>query len=88
MGHELYCAGHLIQAAVALHRAGGHTGLLEVARWMADLIVDNRRTESRGADHIGGRSPPNLNPGAGILHDAQPRAHLNSVIDEAKEHMR
>jgi len=30
-GHELYCAGHLIQAAVALHRATGQTGLLEVA---------------------------------------------------------
>ena len=39
-GHELYCAGHLIQAAVAVHRATGETELLEVARRFADLIVD------------------------------------------------
>ncbi len=39
-GHELYCAGHLIQAAVALHRTTGDPGLLEVARRTADLIVD------------------------------------------------
>jgi DUF1680 family protein len=40
-GHELYCAGHLIQAAVALHRATGGTQLLDVARPMADLVVDS-----------------------------------------------
>jgi len=37
-GHELYCAGHLIQAAVAHHRATGRTRLLEVARRFADHI--------------------------------------------------
>jgi len=37
-GHELYCAGHLIQAAVAHHRATGRTGLLEIARRFADHI--------------------------------------------------
>jgi uncharacterized protein len=37
-GHELYCAGHLIQAAVALHRTSGHTSLLEIACRMADCI--------------------------------------------------
>lgn len=37
-GHELYCAGHLIQAAVAHHRATGRTELLEVARRFADHI--------------------------------------------------
>lgn len=36
--HELYCAGHLIQAAVAHHRATGKTSLLEIARRFADLI--------------------------------------------------
>ncbi|AWS43593.1 glycoside hydrolase family 127 protein [Streptosporangium sp. 'caverna'] len=30
-GHELYCAGHLIQAAVAHHRATGRRTLLDVA---------------------------------------------------------
>ena len=39
-GHELYCAGHLIQAAVALHRTTGDPDLLEVARRVADLVVD------------------------------------------------
>ncbi|MEU2423474.1 beta-L-arabinofuranosidase domain-containing protein [Streptomyces sp. NPDC007851] len=37
-GHELYCAGHLIQAAVAHHRATGRTELLDVARRFADHI--------------------------------------------------
>lgn len=38
MGHELYCAGHLFQAAVASARATGDTVLLDVAVRFADLI--------------------------------------------------
>ncbi len=38
--HELYCAGHLIQAAVAHFRATGKTSLLTVATRFADLLVD------------------------------------------------
>jgi DUF1680 family protein len=38
--HELYCAGHLIQAAVAHHRATGKANLLDVARRFADHICD------------------------------------------------
>ncbi|CAM5600816.1 glycoside hydrolase family 127 protein [Streptomyces rochei] len=37
-GHELYCAGHLIQAAVAHHRSTGHPELLAVAVKFADHI--------------------------------------------------
>jgi DUF1680 family protein len=37
--HELYCAGHLISAAVAHHRATGAERLLEIARRLADHIV-------------------------------------------------
>ncbi|GCB47327.1 glycoside hydrolase family 127 protein [Streptomyces sp. NL15-2K] len=37
-GHELYCAGHLIQAAVAHHRATGRPELLDVARKFADHV--------------------------------------------------
>ncbi|GAA3353658.1 hypothetical protein GCM10017744_007990 [Streptomyces antimycoticus] len=37
-GHELYCAGHLLQAAVAHHRATGADGLLDVAVRCADLV--------------------------------------------------
>jgi hypothetical protein len=37
-GHELYCAGHLIQAAVAQYRATGREELLRVATRFADYI--------------------------------------------------
>lgn len=37
-GHELYCAGHLIEAAVAYARATGKDALLAVARKLADRI--------------------------------------------------
>jgi DUF1680 family protein len=40
MGHELYCAGHLIQAGVAFARTTGDVSLLTVARRFADHIVD------------------------------------------------
>jgi DUF1680 family protein len=36
--HELYCAGHLIQAAVAHHRATGSERLFGVARRLADQV--------------------------------------------------
>lgn len=40
MGHELYCAGHLMQAAVADLRTGGDPdGLAAVARRFADLLA-------------------------------------------------
>jgi DUF1680 family protein len=38
MGHELYCAGHLFEAAVAHHRATGQTKLLDIACRFADYI--------------------------------------------------
>ena len=38
--HELYVAGHFIQAAVAHYRASGDTRLLNVARRLADHICD------------------------------------------------
>ena len=36
--HELYCAGHLIEAGVAHHSATGKTSLLDIVRRFADLI--------------------------------------------------
>jgi hypothetical protein len=51
MGHELYCAGHLIQAGVAFARATGDETLLGVARRFADLIDDEFRVGAQtGAD--------------------------------------
>jgi DUF1680 family protein len=38
-GHELYCAGHLIQAGIAHRRATGRETLFDIARRFADLIV-------------------------------------------------
>jgi DUF1680 family protein len=37
--HELYCAGHLIQAAIAHYRATGRTNLLDVAVRFADYLA-------------------------------------------------
>jgi DUF1680 family protein len=38
--HELYCAGHLLQAAIADHRATGRQRLLQVACRLADHVCD------------------------------------------------
>jgi len=38
--HEMYAAGHLIQAGIAFHRATGDASLLNIARRFADLIAD------------------------------------------------
>lgn len=38
--HELYCAGHLIEAAVAHHRMTGRRNFLDVALRLADHICD------------------------------------------------
>lgn len=50
--HEMYTAGHLIQAAVAAARAAGNPQLVTVARRFADLLV--RRFGPDGADVIDG----------------------------------
>ncbi|MCC6484036.1 MAG: glycoside hydrolase family 127 protein [Armatimonadetes bacterium] len=39
--HELYCAGHLFQAAIAHYRATGKAALLKVAERFADYLVDH-----------------------------------------------
>ena len=56
-GHEMYCAGHLIQAGVAGAR-GGDGSLLEVARRFADLLVERfgRETGPAGRSLDGGRA--------------------------------
>jgi hypothetical protein len=53
-GHELYCAGHLIQAAVALHRTSGDPRLLDVARRFADLVVRSFGSEPGRIDKVDG----------------------------------
>jgi hypothetical protein len=51
-GHELYCVGHLIQAAVAWQRAVGDGRLLDVAVRATDSVV--RALGSDGRDGIDG----------------------------------
>jgi uncharacterized protein len=53
-GHELYCAGHLTQAAVAWTRAVGDDRLLGVARSFIDHLCD--RFLDRGEE--GAAGPP------------------------------
>src|SRR5438094_2813445 len=55
-GHELYCAGHLIQAAVASRRATGDDRLLTIAQRFADylhsLFGPGRRVATPGHPEI------------------------------------
>jgi DUF1680 family protein len=53
-GHELYCAGHLIQGAIALHRTSGDARLLDVARRVADLVVASFGTGEGKIDGVDG----------------------------------
>ena len=53
-GHELYCAGHLIQGAIAVQRGSGDSGLLHVARRCADLIVRSFGTGEGQIDGLDG----------------------------------
>jgi DUF1680 family protein len=55
-GHELYCAGHLIEAAVAYQQATGKHKLLDVAVKLADHICDvfgpNQKVDASGHEEI------------------------------------
>lgn len=55
-GHELYCAGHLIEAAVAYYQATGKRKFLDVACKLADHIASvfgpGRRLETSGHEEI------------------------------------
>ena len=44
--HELYCLGHLTEAAVAWHQATGRTNLLEAAARFADCVAEHIGPES------------------------------------------
>jgi hypothetical protein len=52
-GHELYCAGHLIQAGVAHRRATGADSLFGIARRFADLLVAEFREGGRRVGYCG-----------------------------------
>jgi DUF1680 family protein len=48
--HEMYCAGHLIQAAVALRRGVGGSRALRVAARLADHLVGEFAGKEKGLD--------------------------------------
>ncbi|HEY6498939.1 MAG TPA: beta-L-arabinofuranosidase domain-containing protein [Streptosporangiaceae bacterium] len=48
--HELYCAGHLIQAGLACQRGAGDPALLAVGRRFADHLVDYFLGQQEGID--------------------------------------
>jgi uncharacterized protein len=48
--HEMYCAGHLIQAAIALRRGADDARLLDVAKRLADHLVREFLGQARGLD--------------------------------------
>lgn len=69
--HELYDAGHLIEAAIAHYQATGKTSLLNVATNFADLLVDTF--------HDGGVEIP---PGHEIVESAL--ARLSEVTGDSR----
>ena len=48
--HEMYCAGHLIQAAIALRRGVGGSRALRVATRLADHLVSEFAGQEKGLD--------------------------------------
>ncbi|MBO0804751.1 MAG: glycoside hydrolase family 127 protein, partial [Nocardiopsaceae bacterium] len=48
--HEMYCAGHLIQAAIAMRRGAGDDRLLAIATRAADHLVREFAGDSKGLD--------------------------------------
>ncbi|GAA0912283.1 glycoside hydrolase family 127 protein [Virgisporangium aurantiacum] len=58
-GHELYCAGHLLQAAAAAARTGASPELVDVARRAADHIC----TEFADGGNPGVCGHPEMEPG-------------------------
>lgn len=49
--HELYCAGHMIEAGVALHEAAGKDELLKICMRLADHICDRFEKEDGFPGH-------------------------------------
>jgi DUF1680 family protein len=48
--HEMYCDGHLIQAAIALHRGAGGSRALRIATRLADHLVREFAGQEKGLD--------------------------------------
>ena len=80
--HELYCAGHLIEAAVALHEAG--VDVRQKGRGIFHLRSSRNRTGARKAVQFDGRAEvprPRrlLHRGAGQAQRGNVRLHLSHL---------
>jgi len=50
VSHEMYCAGHLIQAAIAMRRGTGDSSLLAIAARFADQLVSEFAGQAKALD--------------------------------------
>jgi DUF1680 family protein len=50
VSHEMYCAGHLIQAAIAMRRGTGDISLLAIATRFADQLVSEFAGQAKALD--------------------------------------
>jgi len=66
--HELYCAGHLVQAAVAHHRLTGERTLLDVAVRFADYIDQTFRVAGRPVTRGAAPGHPEIEMALGELY--------------------
>jgi len=91
--HELYCAGHLFEAAVAHWRATGKRTLLDVAIRYADYIAsifgpDKRHGVPRGDRACAGQAQPGYRrpqvPGPGEVFPGHPRAGIREAAEDQR----
>jgi DUF1680 family protein len=60
--HDLYCAGHFIEAAVAHHKATGKRTLLDAACRLADFYARAKQTGHPYFRDVGQREHPEIEP--------------------------
>jgi uncharacterized protein len=73
VSHEMYCAGHLIQAAIALRRGAGDSRLLTIATRFADQLVSEFAGLEKGLD-----GHPNIETAlAELYRETGTRAYLD-----------
>jgi DUF1680 family protein len=72
--HEMYCAGHLIQAAIAMYRGTGETGLLDIAIRLADHLVREFTNKDSASKNSASKNSASKNSAAndGAANDGAP----------------
>lgn len=70
VNHDLYCAGHFIEAAVAIHQATGNQEILEAAQRFADFYYDAWKNEHPYFKTVGTHEHPEIEPALVRLYRA------------------